>query len=304
MKAYNDPILLLKEISNAASQNPNQHIQYAENRKARLHRAFYSNFDPLNFSESIESRVAPLLSGETDELPIVAGIPVTDLMAYGVKRMSEMPRQEVTTAMRQVESAMCRLLDVHDVSLMPISIATAELSEGKVHVPTFGEVVFLKSATETMNAVVDSRDFGMHMIAPFERFVTRLTEIDPKQGIRSEPLAIVGLQLAYGHRDTVGFMHDSALAAASMYLLENQLPKLPKSAISNLIDTASNTGVALKELRLSQTLPLKEYFECSDSQELLDKFESECIRSESMQIVARNQDRISHDYNPSQYFDM
>lgn len=304
MKAINDPISLLKQMVSAAERDPESQKAYANNRKQRLHTACYTQFDPDAFAESLEKRVQPLLSGTSDEIPIIAGVPVTDLLAYGRKRMSEMPRQNVASALNKVESTLWSLLDVGHVSAMPISVAIGELADGKIHIPTFGEVVFQHAASESIGSVIDSREYGLKLVSHFERFITSMSKIDPNAGSRSEPLAIIGLQLAYGHRDTISFMHDSALATASAYLLENHLPKFNDSVISNLIDTASNTGVDLRQLKMSQTIPLDQYFSLANRRTLADKFESECIRADSMNIINQNQHRISHDYDPNNYFDM
>lgn len=304
MKTHQDPISLLIEIKNKALLDSASVVDLATNRRQRLHRAFNANFNADSFLQSIEQRTLPMINKTSDEFPIVGGIPVTDLLVYGHKRIEEMSKITSAGVIEKAKALLLQLVEIDDVGFMPISIASADLGNGEIHIPTFGEICFDSLSKSIVKSAHDVRSEGLSVLPTFESYVSKLSNVDKKLGQGSVPLAIIGLQLAFGHQKSLTVFDDATLASACLHLIETQTPYLNDGVIENLLYSAHELKIKLRDLQIGQTIPLMDFLVAADKSELHDKYESLCVLNEAMEVIHENHDRIDHSYNANDYFDM
>uniref|UniRef100_UPI001CC314EA hypothetical protein n=1 Tax=Candidatus Enterovibrio escicola TaxID=1927127 RepID=UPI001CC314EA len=276
----------------------------ALNRRHRLHNAFHTSFNADQFIASLEATTADLIEGRSDEIPLLGGIPITDLMVFADKRLDEMSKLTSSNAKIKSQELIEKVIQVGDLSCMPISIATADLGNGRIHIPTFGEIFYDKLSNHIIKSAHDNRSKGLKVIPLFENFVERLSSVDRKFGFESIPLAIIGLQLSYGHSKSLSIFNKNILAIACIHLIESQIPYLNDAVTENLLNSAHELDINLRDLKISNSISLYDFFEASQKQDLYDKYDSLCVLNDAMRVVNQNHDRISHNYNPNAYFDM
>ncbi len=298
MKIDIDPIKLLIELKRQGMAEPDNLSKFAKSRLNKINAAFYSNFNADTFTQNILSATQTVVDGKSNELPMIAGIPVTDFITYGCKRMSEMGGQDKDAALQQLVERQLSLLQLGDLAIMPSSIAIAPSGiDNTLYVPTFGELAFNSFAERTSRSLKDHAS----MITPL---VERLSEIDEEFGANSTHLAILGLKLSKGNVSSLEMFSEQACLSATQYLLENNINSLKDKVVLALIDSAKELDLPLEALTVRGVVPLGEYLTHSGKEELRDKYEVANMRQQSLNLIKSQEHRVSHDYDPMAYFDI
>lgn len=299
MKVTNDPKKLLVEMRNKAIASPDIITGFSANRLKKLNSAFYRDFNPDHFCANMLAQTDAIVNGKSSDIPLISGIPITDFMVYGLNRLNEIPITQGALLRKQLLSRMLELNNVADLAVLPLSIGVTNKGDGTnaKYVPTFAEL--------TLNSLADQMLTEKRLpTQPMVNLVNQLDSIDTEYGKNSIPLAIIGLKLSHGFRQDLNCFTTPAIASGVQYLLENMINQLPESITIALIDSAVDSNLALDSIKIRNTLPMHTFLKNINNELLLDKFEGTKQRQVALASIKMESHRISHDYDPTAYFDI
>ncbi|MEZ9332807.1 hypothetical protein BCT01_08640 [Vibrio tasmaniensis] len=301
MKVIDHPKQLLLDFKLKGMNNPELLTKFANARLKKINTAFFSNFNAPAFAGNILDKTKSLRSGDSDELPLIAGIPITDFINYATRRIEEAKDPKNNECLSKLVEVSLDLLQIGDIPVMPSSIALASNSNdcGEVYVPTFGEILLSEFAERTYSSLKDSSS----MILPL---VNRLNEIDPRYGKDSPHLAALGLKLSGGRSAPINdIFSEASLNSGVAYLLENSITTINDFRLKNLINSAKETNLPLGNLCVKDSdLKISTYLKNVGSSDMYDLFDVVTQRQGALSSIESQSHRISNDYDPLAYFDM
>lgn len=301
MKIHDDPQKMLIELREQCVSNPERVAHMNKSRLTQLNRVFYKNFQPTAFIHSLKAKAEPILSGASEELPVLAKVPITDIILYVYQRLKETSGEKTVAEKRQAFELMVKMLGKGDLALMPSCVCVTSKGDGSdaKYVPTFGELVI-----QEMVSIQDEEASNTNESA-IQTLVSKLDYIDPQHGSGSAPLAIMAIENRGGQLPDVEFS-DSVLKQAVQYLLETKgLSLIQNTEMAyNLFESAVTKRVALDKVMIRDGLSLADMYRATGNNELADSLQGHINHQTALNIIDSQADRISNDYDPSVYFDM
>ncbi|BCL73993.1 hypothetical protein TUMSATVNIG1_59790 (plasmid) [Vibrio nigripulchritudo] len=297
----NQTDIFLKQVKEAAQNQREELLNRIKLNQKKMHSAFFRKFDPLGYSQNLKAMILPFTSEYTshpETIPVKAGIPLTDLILYGLKRYAESSSQDVRELKHQLINDSLKLMQIPEFLVMPsLTAATNSPVDGEgLYVPTYGEVLVSTIVSDLPSC---TEEFYSSTI-PY--MVSQLNKVDPAYGSQSFPVALLALQSSNYTPEMLTDFDKSTVDLAVRFTLENDIQRLSDKPILNLLKAASERDIPLSELKLKGTLSLDLYFANID-ESLHEYFTALSTRQVLNAEVHSDPEKYDYSYNPNQYFD-